>query len=51
MKSQSERLADNRIETVIKVIYDEIAREPVPDKFLDLLRQLDAAEERKQTRG
>jgi hypothetical protein len=32
---------------MLKATYDEVAREPVPDKFLDLLKQLEAAEPRK----
>ncbi len=41
--------ADHRVETVLRIIYDEMAREPVPDKFQNLLRQLDDAEERSRT--
>jgi len=33
---------------MLKATYDEVAHEPVPDKFLDLLRQLEAAEPRKR---
>ncbi|HUF44530.1 MAG TPA: NepR family anti-sigma factor [Aestuariivirgaceae bacterium] len=33
---------------MLKATYDEVAREPVPDKFLDLLKQLEAAEPRKR---
>lgn len=33
---------------MLKAVYDEVAREPVPDKFLDLLRQLEAKEPHKQ---
>jgi hypothetical protein len=32
---------------MLKATYDEVAHEPVPDKFLDLLKQLEAAEPRK----
>ena len=33
---------------MLKATYDEVAHEPVPDKFLDLLKQLEAAEPRKR---
>jgi hypothetical protein len=33
---------------MLKATYDEIAHEPVPDKFLDLLKQLEASEPRKR---
>jgi hypothetical protein len=33
---------------MVKATYDEVAREPVPDKFLDLLKQLEASDTRKR---
>ena len=33
---------------MLKATYDEVAHEPVPDKFLDLLKQLEAVEPRKR---
>ena len=40
--------ARKHIGRMLKATYDEVAHEPVPDKFLDLLRQLEAAEPRKR---
>lgn len=36
--------AQKHIGRMLKATYDEIAHEPVPDKFLDLLKQLEALE-------
>jgi hypothetical protein len=33
---------------MLKATYDEVAHEPVPDKFIDLLKQLEKSEPRKQ---
>jgi hypothetical protein len=33
---------------MLKATYDEVAHEPVPDKFLDLLKQLEASDLRKR---
>lgn len=33
---------------LLKATYDEVAQEPVPDKFLDLLKQLEATEPQKR---
>ena len=33
---------------MLKATYDEVAHEPVPDKFRDLLKQLEASETRKR---
>lgn len=33
---------------MLKATYDEVAHEPVPSKFLDLLKQLEAVEPRKR---
>lgn len=32
---------------MLKATYEEIAHEPVPDKFVELLKQLEASEPRK----
>ena len=37
-----------QIGRMLKAAYDQVAREPVPDKFLSLLQQLEAAEPRKR---
>jgi len=39
--------AQKHIGRMLKATYDEIAHEPVPDKFLELLKQLEASEPRK----
>lgn len=36
--------AQKHIGRMLKATYDEIAHEPVPDKFLALLKQLEASE-------
>jgi hypothetical protein len=40
--------AHKHIGRMLKGFYDEVAHEPVPDKFLELLKQLEAAEPRKR---
>jgi hypothetical protein len=40
--------AHKHIGRMLKGFYDEVAYEPVPDKFLELLKQLEAAEPRKR---
>jgi hypothetical protein len=40
--------ANRHIGRMLKGFYDEVAHEPVPDKFLELLKQLEAAEPRKR---
>jgi hypothetical protein len=40
--------AHKHIGRMVKGFFDEVAREPVPDKFLELLKQLEAAEPRKR---
>lgn len=37
-----------QIGRMLKAMYDEVAEEQVPDKFLDLLRQLEATESEKK---
>jgi hypothetical protein len=39
--------AQKHIGRMLKATYEEIAHEPVPDKFLELLKQLEASEPRK----
>ena len=39
--------AQRHIGRMLKATYEEIAHEPVPDKFLELLKQLEASEPRK----
>jgi hypothetical protein len=43
--SGKSRGADNAVERAIgsrlRAYYDEVAREPVPDRFVELLKQLD----------
>ena len=39
--------AQKQIGRMLKATYDEIAHEPIPDKFRDLLKQLEASEPRK----
>ena len=39
--------AQKHIGRMLKATYEQIAHEPVPDKFLDLLKQLEASEPRK----
>ncbi|MBC6716519.1 MAG: NepR family anti-sigma factor [Aurantimonas coralicida] len=45
---RSERSSDNGVQSAIgkrlKAYYDDVASEPVPDRFLSLLDALDAAE-------
>ena len=36
---------------VLRVKFDKVAKEPIPDRFRDLLGRLDAAESRKRRRG
>ena len=40
--------AQRHIGRMLKATYEQIAHEPVPDKFLELLKQLEASEPRKQ---
>jgi hypothetical protein len=39
--------ANKHIGRMLKGFYDGVAHQPVPDKFLELLKQLEAAEPRK----
>ncbi|HUE45970.1 MAG TPA: NepR family anti-sigma factor [Aestuariivirgaceae bacterium] len=39
--------AQKHIGRMLKATYEQIAHEPVPDKFLALLKQLEASEPRK----
>jgi hypothetical protein len=40
--------ARKHIGRMLKATYDEVVKEPVPDKFRDLLKQLEAAEPQKR---
>lgn len=44
----SEGASDHPAAEAIKAFYDHIARQPVPPKFLELLRQLEEAAPRTQ---
>ncbi len=45
---QRDSETNNHIGRMIRASYDEIAHEPVPEKFLDLLKQLEAQKSRKR---
>ena len=38
-------MSKSSIETRLKSMYDEVASEPVPDRFLDLLNRLERSED------
>jgi hypothetical protein len=38
---QQEAAVDRAIGARLRALYDEVAQEPVPDRFVELLRQLD----------
>lgn len=38
---QQETVIDRAIGARLRALYDEVAQEPVPDRFVELLRQLD----------
>lgn len=40
--------SDRHLSGMLKAIYDDVANEPVPDRFRELLGQLDAAASRGQ---
>ena len=40
-KLEQEALIDRAIGAKLRALYDEVAREPVPDRFIELLKQLD----------
>lgn len=43
-----DRESQAQIGRMLKAIYDEVAEEQVPDKFLELLKQLEASESEKK---
>jgi hypothetical protein len=40
-KQDQETVIDRAIGAKLRALYDEVAREPVPDRFVELLKQLD----------
>ena len=46
-KSRAIRARQRAIGRELRRMYDEVAQEPVPDDFLDLLRKIDDAEDQK----
>jgi len=40
-KLEQETVIDRAIGAKLRALYDEVAREPVPDRFIELLKQLD----------
>jgi hypothetical protein len=42
-KARAIRARQRAIGRELRRLYDEVAQEPVPDEFLDLLRQIDEA--------
>jgi hypothetical protein len=38
---EQETVIDRAIGAKLRALYDEVAREPVPDRFVELLKQLD----------
>jgi anti-sigma factor NepR-like protein len=40
-KQEQEAVLDRAIGAKLRALYDEVAREPVPDRFIELLKQLD----------
>ena len=40
-KQETETVIDRAIGAKLRALYDEVAREPVPDRFVELLKQLD----------
>jgi hypothetical protein len=46
-KARAVRARQRAIGRELRRMYDDVAQEPVPDDFMDLLRQIDEAEEEK----
>ena len=40
-RQEQEAVMDRAIGAKLRALYDEVAREPVPDRFIELLKQLD----------
>ena len=47
-KARAIRARQRAIGRELRRLYDEVAQEPVPDEFLDLLRQIDEASDGKK---
>jgi hypothetical protein len=45
-KARAIRARQRAIGRELRRMYDDVAQEPVPDDFMDLLRQIDEAEEK-----
>ena len=45
-KSRAIRARQRAIGRELRRMYDDVAQEPVPDDFMDLLRQIDEAEDK-----
>jgi anti-sigma factor NepR-like protein len=45
-KARAVRARQRAIGRELRRMYDDVAQEPVPDDFMDLLRQIDEAEEK-----
>ena len=45
-KARAIRARQRAIGRELRRMYDDVAQEPVPDDFLDLLRQIDESDER-----
>lgn len=41
--------ARQQLGTALRAMYDELAQQPLPDRFVELLNQLDAARERQRS--
>ena len=46
-KSRAIRARQRAIGRELRRMYDDVAQEPIPDDFMDLLRKIDEAEESK----
>ena len=46
-KARAIRARQRAIGRELRRMYDDVAQEPVPDDFMDLLRQIDEADEKK----
>ena len=43
---EQEAVIDRAIGAKLRALYDEVAREPVPDRFIELLKQLDKQDQK-----
>ena len=46
-KARAVRARQRAIDRELRRMYDDVAQEPIPDDFMDLLRKIDEAEESK----